>query len=91
MSALHGQGVDEFWRLVSQFKTLQQANGQLIKRRQQQALAWMWERIESGLRQQFRSVPQVHQLLPHITQQVAQGHLPASAAARQLLALARQH
>jgi LAO/AO transport system kinase len=91
MSALQGQGVDEFWRLVSQFKTLQQANGQLDKRRQNQALAWMWERIESGLRQQFRSVPQVRELLPHITQQVAQGHLPASAAARQLLALARQH
>jgi LAO/AO transport system kinase len=91
MSALQGQGVDEFWRLVSQFKTLQQGNGQLTARRQHQSQAWMWERIESGLRQQFRAVPQVRELLPHITQQVVQGHLPASTAARQLLALARGH
>jgi LAO/AO transport system kinase len=91
MSALQGLGVDEFWRLVSRFKTLQQGNGQLTARRQHQSQAWMWERIESGLRQQFRAVPQVRELLPHITQQVVQGHLPASTAARQLLALARGH
>jgi LAO/AO transport system kinase len=91
ISALHAQGVDEFWRQVSTFRTLQSANGQLAARRQQQSLAWMWERIESGLRQQFRAIPGVQHLLPTLTQQVAQGHLPASAAARQLLAVARQH
>ena len=82
MSALHGQGVDEFWRQVSSFQKLQNSNGQWAARRQQQAQAWMWERIESGLRQQFRNIPQVRQALPELTQQVAQGLLPASTAAR---------
>jgi LAO/AO transport system kinase len=91
MSALQGQGIDEFWRQVQQFESTQTANGRLAERRQQQSLAWMWERIESGLRQQFRAVPQVRALLPALTQQVAQGHLPASTAARQLLALAKAH
>jgi LAO/AO transport system kinase len=91
MSALQGQGIDEFWRQVQQFQSIQTANGRLAGRRQQQSLAWMWERIESGLRQQFRAVPQVRELLPALTQQVAQGHLPASTAARQLLALAKAH
>ena len=91
ISALHGQGIDEFWRQVSSFQTIQSGNGRLAARRQQQSLAWMWERIESGLKQQFRDVPQVRELLPSLTQQVALGHLPASTAARQLLALARGH
>jgi LAO/AO transport system kinase len=91
MSALQGQGIDEFWRLVQQFQSTQTANGRLAQRRQQQSLAWMWERIESGLRQQFRAVPQVREQLPLLTQQVAQGLLPASTAARQLLALVKAH
>ena len=91
MSALQGQGIEDFWRQVQQFKDTQTANGRLAQRRQQQALAWMWERIESGLRQQSRAVPQVRELLPALTQQVAQGLLPASTAARQLLALAKAH
>ncbi|MEY2659786.1 MAG: methylmalonyl Co-A mutase-associated GTPase MeaB [Pseudomonadota bacterium] len=91
MSALQGQGIEDFWHQVQQFKDTQTANGRLAQRRQQQSLAWMWERIESGLRQQFRAVPQVRELLPALTQQVAQGLLPASTAARQLLALAKAH
>ena len=64
-------------------------NGQLGARRQQQALAWMWERIESGLRQQFHTQPKVRAALAELTQQVALGQVPASTAARQLLALAQ--
>ena len=91
ISALLGQGVDAFWHQVGTFQRLQTDNGRLAARRQQQSLAWMWERIESGLQQQFHSVPQVREALPTLTQQVAQGRLPASTAARQLLALARGH
>ena len=89
ISALLGQGIDEFWRQVQQFQTQQTNNGQLGARRQQQALAWMWERIESGLRQQFHTQPKVRAALVEITQQVALGQVPASTAARQLLALAQ--
>jgi len=85
LSALQGTGVDLFWQSVSKFKALQSDNGRLQARRQQQALAWMWERIEAGLKQQFRNQPQVQLLLPQITGQVLAGQMPASAAARQLL------
>ena len=49
ISALHNRGVDGFWREVSHFQTLQTANGRLTARRQSQAGAWMWERIDAGL------------------------------------------
>ena len=82
---MKGQGVDTFWAAVTEFKTLQTANGSLTARRQQQALAWMWERIDTGLKQAFRQHPQVQQLLPEFTQAVLEGRLAASTAARNLL------
>ncbi len=86
LSALHKQGVDAFWQAVMQFKALQVTGGRFAERRQQQALAWMWERIHAGLKQAFRQDAAVANLLPGITAQVAAGRLPASSAARQLLA-----
>jgi LAO/AO transport system kinase len=81
-----GQGVDTFWAEVTQFKHIQTDNGKLHARRQQQALAWMWERIDAGLKQRFRAHPQVRDQLEHMSAEVAAGRLPASTAARQLLA-----
>jgi LAO/AO transport system kinase len=85
LSALLGQGVDGFWAAVQDFRGLQAANGRLALRRQQQALSWMWERIDAGLKQNFRAQPSVQKLLPQLSQQVAAGQLAASTAARQLL------
>jgi LAO/AO transport system kinase len=87
ISALHGQGVDTFWTAVSEFRRLQTGNGRLAARRQQQATAWMWERIDAGLKQRFRAHPQVREKLDLFTQQVQGGQLAASTAARQLLDL----
>ena len=85
ISALLGQGVDSFWAAVSEFKDLQTRNGRFASRRQHQALSWMWERIDAGLKQTFRAQPSVQTLLPQLSQQVAAGQLAASTAARQLL------
>ena len=85
ISALLGQGVDTFWAAVSEFKALQTANGKFALRREKQALAWMWERIEAGLKQSFRAQQQVKDLLPQLSEQVSQGRVAASTAARQLL------
>ena len=85
LSALLGQGVDVFWAAVTRFRSLQTDSGRLAKRREQQAQAWMWERIDSGLKQAFRAHPQVRQLLPQLGADVIAGRLAASTAARQLL------
>ena len=85
ISALLNQGVDTFWSAVSEFKALQVNNGRFAIRRQQQALAWMWERIDAGLKQTFRQHANVQALLPELSQQVSAGQLAASTAARQLL------
>ena len=85
LSALKGQGVDLFWTAVLDFKTRQMANGKFDTRRQQQSLAWMWERIDAGLKQAFKHNPAVSALLPTLVAQVATGQVAASTAARNLL------
>ena len=85
LSALRDEGVDRFWAAVSRFKGQQTHGGHLAHRRQSQSLAWMWERIDAGLKQSFREHPQVHTLLPEITAKVRNGQLAASTAARNLL------
>jgi LAO/AO transport system kinase len=87
LSALNAQGIDGFWAAVNEFKTLQTADGKLAKRRQQQSLAWMWERIDAGLKLQFRQNPRVRALLPQLLKDVTDGRVAASTAARNLLNL----
>lgn len=91
ISGLKGQGLDDFWQSVTDFRNLQTANGHLMQRRQQQALAWMWERINAGLKAAFRQHTGVREALPATTQAVAQGQLAPSTAARRLLELAASH
>ena len=85
ISALKGEGVQDFWAAVSEYRALQTANGEIAARRQQQALAWMWERIDAGLRAAFRSHPAVAALLVQMQSDVVAGRIAASTAARNLL------
>jgi LAO/AO transport system kinase len=85
ISALKAEGLDRFWQTVSGFRDTRTANGQLAARRQHQALAWMWERIDAGLKHDFREQAAVAALLPQLTNDVEAGRMPASMAARRLL------
>jgi LAO/AO transport system kinase len=87
LSALKATGLDEFWASVQRFRELQTDNGRLAARRQAQDQAWMWERIDAGLKQAFRQHPQVRAALPQLTEDVHAGRVAASVAARRLLDL----
>lgn len=87
LSALKSEGVTEFWDAVMSFKGIQERNGQFALRRKQQAQSWMWERIEAGLKQNFRSNQAVQEMLPKLSQAVNEGQVAASVAARRLLDL----
>ena len=80
-------GLSAFWAAVQTFRDLQTRNGQLAARRTQQTQAWMWERIEAGLKSRFRVHPAVQAALPAALEAVLAGRLAASVAARQLLEL----
>jgi LAO/AO transport system kinase len=87
LSALKGTGMAEFWRAVSAYRERQQTGSALAQRRHAQDQAWMWERVEAGLRQRFRSHAAVQAALPALSEDVRRGRLAASVAARRLLDL----
>ncbi len=87
LSALKGSGLDDFWQAVTASREAQVRSGRLTERRHAQDEAWMWERIESGLRLQFHQRAAVRAALPQITAEVRAGRLAASVAARRLLDL----
>ncbi len=87
LSALKGTGLTDFWATVSRFRALQTKNHCLAGRRHAQDQAWMWERIDAGLKQGFKAHPQVKAALPALTSEVRAGRVAASVAARRLLDL----
>ena len=87
LSALQGTGLQAFWDAVNSFRDAQRASGRFELRRHEQDQAWMWERIEVGLRQRFAQHAAVKKALPALTEQVRGGRLAASVAARRLLDL----
>lgn len=90
LSALKNEGVSEFWTEVQNFKNIQLDNGEFGARRKSQAQSWMWERIDAGLKQRFHGHPAVQSQLPILSNEVNQGLVAPSVAARRLLDLFKQ-
>ncbi|QLQ23811.1 MAG: methylmalonyl Co-A mutase-associated GTPase MeaB [Dechloromonas sp.] len=85
LSALHKEGITEFWAEVEKYQAALKPTGEFAAKRQHQALAWMWQLIDLGLRQHFRHHPRVKGNLPALTRSVEQGHTTPAAAAYTLL------
>jgi LAO/AO transport system kinase len=86
ISALTGAGIEALWALIETQARTQREDGSRDRRRQEQAVSWMWEAIRSGLMAGFANDARIREQLQQITAQVASGQQPPSAAARQLLA-----
>lgn len=85
MSALKKEGVSEFWAAVCAYRDTMRRTGEFDAKRRHQALAWMWELIDAGLRHRFRSNPAVRAALPELQAAVEAGTTTPAAATAQLL------
>ncbi len=85
-SALKGEGVEALWAMVKEFMTMVSASGVLQERRSDQERAWLRDLVREGLESMFQSRPGVKAELAKLEAAVAAGQIPATAAARQLLA-----
>ena len=85
LSALHKEGIVEFWEQIEKYQAALKPTGEFAAKRQHQALNWMWQLIDSGLRQHFRQHPRVRENLAALVQSVEQGHTTPAAAAYALL------
>jgi LAO/AO transport system kinase len=85
LSAAKGEGIAEFWREIERYRAVAEGAGELAAKRRRQALAWMWEMIDAGLRQRFRERPRVRRELEEISGAVERGTITPGAAADRLL------
>ncbi|MDT3672673.1 MAG: methylmalonyl Co-A mutase-associated GTPase MeaB [Aromatoleum sp.] len=86
LSALQKQGIADFWAEVKRYRDVLKPTGEFDAKRRHQALAWMWEMIDSGLRSRFRDNPRVRAELAPLQAAVEQGVTTPAAAAARLLA-----
>ena len=84
-SALTGDGVGEVWDTTEAYFSTARTSGELVRRRQVQAVEWMHALIGESLRARFYSSPTVKERLAAVEHAVATGQQPALAAAMELL------
>lgn len=84
-SALHKEGITDFWEAIENYRKALTPTGEFTAKRQHQSLSWMWQMIDSGLRQHFRNHPRVQENLPALTLSVEKGNTTPAAAAYALL------
>jgi LAO/AO transport system kinase len=89
-SALHDQGIEEFWQTVLEHRELVTRTGELEARRHEQDLAWMWSLVREGLDRSFREHPEVAARLASLEREVRSRATAPATAARLLLELFRK-
>ena len=87
LSAMRKDGLVEFWQTLEKFRTTLGASGEFDARRRHQALAWMWQLIDAGLRSHFHQAPAVMSELQDTIVAVEAGRMTPAEAARRLLDL----
>ena len=86
VSALEGRGIDETWRRVAEYRALLEADGALHARRRRQARDWLWNETREMLLAALKRDRAVGDALESALGEVGDGKLPASVAARALVA-----
>jgi len=86
-SALTMDGIDKIWKIILDHREKLEAAGELDVKRRKQAIDWMWDLVEEGLKDRFYQNPDVKKLLPKIIKEVKKGKKVSSAAAHELLFL----
>ncbi|MCP3954503.1 MAG: methylmalonyl Co-A mutase-associated GTPase MeaB [Desulfobacterales bacterium] len=88
-SAINMDGLDKIWEVIGNYCQRLTTAGEFDKKRRHQALAWMWNLVEEGLKDQFFQNLEVQSLLPEFARKVESGQMVATNAAEKLLFLHR--
>jgi len=90
-SAYTGDGIDELWATIEEFRKTATASGVFNRRRQQQNLDWVHNLVNEYMRRTFYSNPNVRINLPILQNLVTSGKLSPTAAAKQLFSYYEGH
>jgi LAO/AO transport system kinase len=84
-SSIKGEGIEDIWSAIEDFRQRALESGVFYTRRRTQALDWMYTMIREHLQVGFFSNPEVVARIPEIEQGVLNGKLSAAMAARELI------
>ena len=84
-SALQNERIDAVWAALEQQYTEFRASGELVERRHQQSVRWLWAIVEDRLHQAVREDPDVRAIRDGLEKGVFAGTIPPEVAARRIL------
>lgn len=84
-SALEEEGIDDIWELVQKYISSTKESGYFEANRNRQARHWMYETINSQLKDAFYNHPDIKKQLDDIEQKVLMGEISSFKAAQLLL------
>jgi LAO/AO transport system kinase len=88
-SAHTGEGIEEIWRVITQFKEKREISGALPQKRKDQSLNWMHDMILEQVRSMFFNHPRVVKEMPKLEQKVVRAEIPVTKAVETLLSIFR--
>jgi LAO/AO transport system kinase len=88
-SGLTGDGVDEVWASVMDHRAVMTESGELMKKREQQRVRWMWATVEDRVTADLRGDPSTAALIDELESQVRKEMTTPTTAAEQLVAAFR--
>ena len=89
-SALQRQGIEEIWKMISEYADASRADGAFDEIRAEQNLSWMRQLIDELLRDQLAKHPRVREALPTVEADVRSAAQTPLAAAQAILALSSE-
>ncbi len=87
ISAAENIGVTDTWDAIQRYWQLTAENGELEKRRQRQSVAWLWNETGQLILDQLKQDQKIAPTLLDLQQQVSDGKIAPTIAARQLAEL----
>ncbi|MCM3113716.1 methylmalonyl Co-A mutase-associated GTPase MeaB [Neobacillus sp. MER 74] len=84
-SALEGDGIEEIWSVIKDFRQNSISSGIFRERRKKQKLNWMYSIVHEHLKSSFYSNADIQQIIPEIEHSVDKGSLTAPKAAKKLV------
>jgi LAO/AO transport system kinase len=84
-SSVLEKGTENVWQTIIAHNKLIKETGEFDHKRKEQAVEWMWNLVDDGLKKKFMETDSIKKEIPKISNKVKQGLISPSAAAEALL------
>ncbi len=84
-SSVTENGTENVWQTVLQHNKLMKQTKDFDQKRREQAVEWMWNLVDEGLKKRFMETGIIKNKIPEVANSVQQGLISPSAAAEELL------